>query len=764
MAFDARTKADFDRWCTALQAAMRRTRRRAQLSLLLHTIELPQGAPALSLCAVPGELIVESDGNASPRLSEAPARQRLLLWCATDRPGAVHWIDALRGVIVRTLSRADMLRDAPAHSDGAQQAAPPPCSGKSLLVNTGDRTSSVLDPSDTAVWLAAPDCSILLCNARTGVCRSRLRGHSGVVEAMIDIHGVEVWSGSRDASIRVWRAVDGQPLAALECDRAVNALVHCGRVVWSGGADASFTLWSIASREPLLHLPPRNSDVLSVAIAVGARSVWNGSWDGSVTLWTGPKHDWQWKPMAATSADIPLLDRESLGDMNVPLEQRAPSIVERFGTAARAKRALLGASSGARGSGVLDVSDDAVRTSAAHERLHVRPRRSSTSGQRQALRRVPRQRNVFSLETALSSSDSTAAAAPLQRHVSAMPASSGAEHALAKSEAPLRRHVSALPATATAASYVDNDDAGADGVEKSGSDDVAASHDAASAPDGARPASELGRPTTVMERMSASESGETTMRGWWAEMDHAQSQGSTTQEASSHDASGASPQADGGDSLLEQIELIERSMSGRSSQRLRSGADDAVLSASAVRLSYRNTSASSSSSSRSRVAAALAASDGRESAGSERSVGEYAQLVDDETAAAAVGAATTTTSVRPATRSSTTLVALEADEADGDGDLSTSMSSLPPLPSVPQQVDSDGADSNGLQLDSNGLQADRNGLQASAAANRGWQAEAHEANNASGWQALDSSTNAAFASSAAPTLMPQAPSPFRKRK
>lgn len=269
--FDAGSAEECERWVAQLGAAIARVKQRAELTLLRHTIALPNGSAAMSLRLPPGD------------------EQSNVVWCAAERPGAIYWIDAIKGVVACTLSYRDVFRG---ESSGHTGSAPP-CAGAALGVMTN-------------MWVAALDNSIALCEARSGRCSARLVGHRGVVQVLARVHD-EVWSGARDSTIRLWRAVDGKPLAVLECARSVHALVHCGRVVWSGGADATLTMWSVAERVALLQLPSHNSDVLSTIVAVGERCVWAGSWDGTVTLWTGPAHDWRWRP-PARDATVELAD------------------------------------------------------------------------------------------------------------------------------------------------------------------------------------------------------------------------------------------------------------------------------------------------------------------------------------------------------------------------------------------------------------------------------------------------------------------------
>jgi hypothetical protein len=272
--FDAGSADECERWVGKLSAAIARVKQRAELTLLRHTIALPNGSAALTLRLPPGE------------------EQSNVVWCAAERPGAIYWIDAVKGVVACTLSYRDVFRGESSGHTGAAS----PCAGAALGVMTN-------------MWVAALDNSIALCEARSGRCSARLVGHRGVVQVLARVHD-EVWSGARDSTIRVWRAVDGKPLAVLECMRSVHALVHCGRVVWSGGADAALTMWSVAERVALLRLPSHNSDVLATIVAVGERCVWAGSWDGTVTLWTGPAHDWRWRP-PARDATIALADADA---------------------------------------------------------------------------------------------------------------------------------------------------------------------------------------------------------------------------------------------------------------------------------------------------------------------------------------------------------------------------------------------------------------------------------------------------------------------
>lgn len=77
----------------------------------VHTVELPSSANAMvasaasGIVALPvvGDMTDIIDGDVETVNAHAP-----LLWCATD--DGVHVIDAMRGVVVRTLTHAAMFR------------------------------------------------------------------------------------------------------------------------------------------------------------------------------------------------------------------------------------------------------------------------------------------------------------------------------------------------------------------------------------------------------------------------------------------------------------------------------------------------------------------------------------------------------------------------------------------------------------------------------------------------------------------------------
>jgi GTPase SAR1 family protein/tRNA A-37 threonylcarbamoyl transferase component Bud32 len=278
--FDASGPGECERWTAALGGAVARAKRSAELTLLLHVVALPGGGIVKTL--------------ARPASDEYGGT----IWCVAERPVALHWIDAARGVVRCSLSFGDVFRNVRPSGSGLL------CSGAALGVLS-------------SVWLTT-DTSVSVCDVRSGRCSARLKGHTGTVLALALVVD-EVWSGSRDATIRVWRAADGAPLATLACERSVQSLLHCGRVVWSGGADSSLTLWSVAERTVLLRVQSHSSDVVSSLVAVGERCVWAGSWDGTVSLFTGPAHEWSWRPAAASGARLATASRAA--------EQQAAELV-----------------------------------------------------------------------------------------------------------------------------------------------------------------------------------------------------------------------------------------------------------------------------------------------------------------------------------------------------------------------------------------------------------------------------------------------------
>jgi len=96
-------------------------------------------------------------------------------------------------------------------------------------------------------------------------------------------------SGSLDASIRVWHAVDGRCLTTLVGHRSLTSgMALHGDVLVSGNADSTLRVWDVP-RGRCLHTlsgqDKHNSAVTSLQLLPGARLVATASDDGFVKLW-----------------------------------------------------------------------------------------------------------------------------------------------------------------------------------------------------------------------------------------------------------------------------------------------------------------------------------------------------------------------------------------------------------------------------------------------------------------------------------------------
>jgi WD40 repeat protein len=113
-------------------------------------------------------------------------------------------------------------------------------------------------------------------------------GHKGTVFSVaISTDGSRTYSGSYDATIRVWNTCTSEQLAVLESHtKAVRSLALTGNLLISGGSfDASAKMWNTANNELMLSFLGHTNSVSAVAITADISRVVTGSWDKSVRVW-----------------------------------------------------------------------------------------------------------------------------------------------------------------------------------------------------------------------------------------------------------------------------------------------------------------------------------------------------------------------------------------------------------------------------------------------------------------------------------------------
>jgi WD40 repeat protein len=116
--------------------------------------------------------------------------------------------------------------------------------------------------------------------------RRPLEGHDGGVNSLALSKDNKVYSGSRDATIRVWSAVDGSHLGTLEGhggDVSVVVVAVDG-TVYSGSDDGTLRMWSGHDGSPIRTLQIGGA---VITIAIGAGTVLIGEREGRVSAWNG---------------------------------------------------------------------------------------------------------------------------------------------------------------------------------------------------------------------------------------------------------------------------------------------------------------------------------------------------------------------------------------------------------------------------------------------------------------------------------------------
>jgi len=115
-----------------------------------------------------------------------------------------------------------------------------------------------------------------------------LTSHEKTITSLISV-GSEVWSGSQDCTIRVWKGNSCIKILKKHTRKVYTLMTYNSECVWSGSWDKSIIVWNASTKEPLQVLKGKHNDCISSMITVpsetGCQSVWSGSWDKSICFW-----------------------------------------------------------------------------------------------------------------------------------------------------------------------------------------------------------------------------------------------------------------------------------------------------------------------------------------------------------------------------------------------------------------------------------------------------------------------------------------------
>ena len=108
------------------------------------------------------------------------------------------------------------------------------------------------DEKTERVWVGTDsrESPIILCSY-DGKCTSVINGHTGKVNAMIEVDN-KIWSASSDKTVRIWNANTGDCIKILYGHTGpVFTLTLTAQFVWSGSWDKNIILWD--SKVRFLH-------------------------------------------------------------------------------------------------------------------------------------------------------------------------------------------------------------------------------------------------------------------------------------------------------------------------------------------------------------------------------------------------------------------------------------------------------------------------------------------------------------------------------
>jgi small GTP-binding protein len=119
-------------------------------------------------------------------------------------------------------------------------------------------------------------------------CLRVLKGHrDGVFTVTLSIDSRQLFSGSKDTTIRVWNVTNGECIRVLEGHKkAVRKIVlSSNNRIYSASDDKSIRVWNTANGELITTLKGHLKAVYDIAIAPNEKVLVSGSRDGTMRVW-----------------------------------------------------------------------------------------------------------------------------------------------------------------------------------------------------------------------------------------------------------------------------------------------------------------------------------------------------------------------------------------------------------------------------------------------------------------------------------------------
>jgi len=128
------------------------------------------------------------------------------------------------------------------------------------------------------------DFSIKLWHGRSQYLMMTLTGHSNWVRAMAIVpEQSRIWSGSDDATIRVWDTRAGTESTLIHVREGVVSMLRVGDQIWAGTRGNSIKVYNADSLELVQTLTGHKGWVNCLAVV--GEHVWSGSADRTLRVW-----------------------------------------------------------------------------------------------------------------------------------------------------------------------------------------------------------------------------------------------------------------------------------------------------------------------------------------------------------------------------------------------------------------------------------------------------------------------------------------------